>query len=148
MRLAFYYSYVLIITLLIVTLISWIEFNRLISKILKDYKMGHKNYKWNLSKERGRKIIFTMILSILKEKKDHSIHIDELHFLLNNRSKTTNIMNNNKKKTIQNFIRVVYGGLTQFIDDYEEFLLKKVNDGYIVQLNSLELNEWIFVEDV
>ena len=110
--------------------------------------MGHKNYKWNLSKERGRKIIFTMILSILKEKKDHSIHIDELHFLLNNRSKTTNIMDNNKKKTIQNFIRVVYGGLTQFIDDYEEFLLKKVNDGYIVQLNSLELDEWIFVEDI
>ena len=57
-------------------------------------------------------------------------------------------MNNNKKKTIQNFIRVVYGGLTQFIDDYEEFMLKKVNDGYIVKLNSSELNEWIFVENI
>ena len=110
--------------------------------------MGHKNYKWNLSKEKGRKIIFTMIESILREKKDHSIHIDELHFLLNNRTKNTIIMNNNKKKTIQNFIRVVYGGLTQFIDDYEEFMLKKVNDGYIVKLNSSELNEWIFVENI
>ena len=88
-----------------------------------------------------------MIESILREKKDHSIHIDELHFLLNNRTKNTIIMNNNKKKTIQNFIRVVYGGLTQFIDDYEEFMLKKVNDGYIVKLNSSELNEWIFVEN-
>ena len=110
--------------------------------------MVHKNYKWNLSKEKGRKIIFTMIESILREKKDHSIHIDELHFLLNNRTKNTIIMNNNKKKTIQNFIRVVYGGLTQFIDDYEEFMLKKVNDGYIVKLNSSELNEWIFVENI
>ena len=110
--------------------------------------MVHKNYKWNLSKEKGRKIIFTMIESILREKKDHSIHIDELHFLLNNRTKNTINMNNNKKKTIQNFIRVVYGGLTQFIDDYEEFMLKKVNDGYIVKLNSSELNEWIFVENI
>ena len=110
--------------------------------------MVHKNYKWNLSKEKGRKIIFTMIESILREKKDHSIHIDELHFLLNNRTKNTIIMNNNKKKTIQNFIRVVYGGLTQFIDDYEEFMLKKVNDGYIVKLNSSELNELIFVENI
>ena len=115
---------------------------------MKDYKLVHKNYKWNLSKEKGRKIIFTMIESILREKKDHSIHIDELHFLLNNRTKNTIIMNNNKKKTIQNFIRVVYGGLTQFIDDYEEFMLKKVNDGYIVKLNSSELNEWIFVENI
>ena len=33
--LSFYYFYILIITLIIVTSISWIEFNRLISKILK-----------------------------------------------------------------------------------------------------------------
>tara|TARA_Y100000817_G_scaffold230830_1_gene183249 strand:- start:166 stop:531 length:366 start_codon:yes stop_codon:yes gene_type:complete len=117
------------------------------SKIFEDNKMVHKNYKWNLSKEKGRKVIFNMIDTILRERKDHSIHIDELHFILNNRTKTTNIMNNNKKKTIQNFIKVVYGGLINFIDDYDEFLLKKDNEGYRVVLNRIETNEWILVEN-
>ena len=75
---------------------------------MKDYKMVHKNYKWNLSKEKGRRIIFTMIESILKERKEQSIHIDELNFLLNNQTKNTNFMNNNKKKNIHNFIRELF----------------------------------------
>ena len=29
--------------------------------------MVHKNYKWNVSKEKGRRIIFTLIETILKE---------------------------------------------------------------------------------
>ena len=49
--------------------------------------MVHKNYKWNVSKEKGRRIIFNLIETILKEKIDESIHIDELDFLLNNRTK-------------------------------------------------------------
>ena len=112
--------------------------------------MVHKNYKWNLSKEKGSKVIFNMIETILNERKNYSIHIDELNFLLNNRTKNTNIMNNNKKKTIQNFIKVVYGGLINFIDDYEEFMLKQGKDGYTVQLNDLRIdkNEWYFVENV
>jgi len=110
--------------------------------------MVHKNYKWNLSKEKGRRMIFNMIESILKERKDQSIHIDELNFLLNNRTKNTKIMNNNKKKNIHNFIKVVYGGLIHFLDDYEEFMLRRVNDGYMVELNNLEINDWIVVENV
>ena len=110
--------------------------------------MVHKNYKWNLSKERGRRLIFNTIDTILKERKDHKIHIDELHFLLNNRTKNTNIMNNKKKKNIHNFMKVVYGGLIQFLDDYDEFMLKKVNDGYIVELNNIESNDWIIVRNV
>ena len=109
--------------------------------------MVHKNYKWNLSKEKGQKIIFNLIESILKERKDHSVHIDELHFLLNNRTKNTSFINNKRKKNIQNFIKVVFGGLVNFIDDYERFLLKKQNDGYYVQLNktSLNVDEWVIV---
>ena len=79
-----------------------------------------------------------MIESILKERKEQSIHIDELNFLLNNRTKNTKFMNNNKKKNIHNFIKVVYGGLIHFLDDYEEFMQRRVNDGYMVELNNLE----------
>ncbi len=109
--------------------------------------MVHKNYKWNVSKEKGRKIIFNLIETILKEKTDESIHIDELDFLLSNRTKNTEFLNNNKKKNIRNFIKVVFGGLISFIDDYEEFLLKKINTGFVVQLNNLENNDWVIVED-
>ena len=109
--------------------------------------MVHKNYKWNVSKEKGRRIIFTLIETILKEKTNESIHIDELDFLLNNRTKQTEFLNNNKKKNIRNFIKVVFGGLVNFIDQYDDFLLKKVQNGYIVQLNDLEKNDWVIVED-
>ena len=109
--------------------------------------MVHKNYKWNVSKEKGRRIIFNLIETILKEKTNESIHIDELDFLLNNRTKQTEFLNNNKKKTIRNFIKVVFGGLVNFIDQYDDFLLKKVQNGYIVQLNDLEKNDWVIVED-
>ena len=57
-------------------------------------------------------------------------------------------MNNNKKKNIHNFIKVVYGGLIHFLDDYDEFMLRRVNDGYMVELNNLEINDWIVVENV
>ena len=110
--------------------------------------MVHKNYKWNVSKEKGRRIIFSLIETILKEKIDESIHIDELDFLLNNRTKQKDFLNNNKKKNIRNFIKVVFGGLIRFIDDYDEFLLKKINDGFIVQLNNLESEDWVIVKDL
>ena len=108
--------------------------------------MVHKNYKWNLSKEEGREIIYSKIESILKEKKDNSMEIDELIFLLNLRTKNITIMNNNKKKNISNFLKVVFGGIIQFIDDYDHFFIKKEKEKTIVQINNLEYSDWIFVE--
>ena len=110
--------------------------------------MVHKKYKWNLSKQKGRKLIFNMISDILKERKNQCIHIDELGFLLNIRTKKKEFLNNNKKKNIHNFIKTVYGGLVQFLDDYDEFMLRLTSDGYIVELNNIETNEWIFVDNI
>ena len=110
--------------------------------------MVHKNYKWNLSKQKGRKLIFNIISDILKERKNQCIHIDELGILLNNRTKKQEFLNNNKKKNIHNFIKTVYGGLVQFLDDYDEFMLRLTSDGYIVELNNIETNEWIFVDNI
>ena len=33
--------------------------------------MVHKNYKWNISKEKGQKVVFDMIEEILKEQKNY-----------------------------------------------------------------------------
>ena len=109
--------------------------------------MVHKNYKSNLSKEKGRRLIFNMIDTILKERKDQKIHIDELHFLLNNRTKNMSIMNNTKKKNMSNFIKVVFGGLINFIDNYDDFLLQIKNSNTLIRLNKLDISDWVFIED-
>ena len=109
--------------------------------------MVHKNYKWNISEEKGRNIIHNLIETLLKEKSDKKIEIEELNFLLNIRTKNMNITNNNKKKNICNFIKIVYGGLSNFIDNYDLFLLVINGKNTYVQLNELELNEWIIIDE-
>ena len=109
--------------------------------------MVHKNYKWNISEEKGRNMTYNLVEDILKEKTDNTIDIDELTFLLNNRTKDVNIINNNKKKNLTNYIKVVFGGIVHFIDDYDRFLLQKKDGGTLIKLNNIELNDWIFVDD-
>tara|TARA_Y100000817_G_scaffold299352_1_gene277374 strand:- start:380 stop:715 length:336 start_codon:yes stop_codon:yes gene_type:complete len=109
--------------------------------------MVHKNYKWNLSKEEGRKLIYTMLEKIIKEKKDNSIEINELIFLLNIRTKNLDIRNNNKQKNLSNFIKIVFGGVINFIDDYDNFLIQNINGNTFIQVNQSEANEWVFVEN-
>ena len=111
------------------------------------YKMVHKNYKWNISEEKGRNMTYNLVEAILKEKTDNTIEIDELTFLLNNRTKDVNILNNNKNKNLTNYIKVVFGGIVNFIDDYDRFLLQKKDGGTLIKLNNIELNDWIFVDD-
>ena len=109
--------------------------------------MVHKNYKWNLSKEEGIELVYTMMEKIIKEKKDNSIEINELIFLLNIRSKGLNIRNNNKQKNLSNFIKVVFGGVIKFIDDYDNFLLQKINGDTYIRVNQLDASDWVFVEN-
>ena len=89
--------------------------------------MVHKNYKWNISKEKGSNLIYNLIDQILLEKIDNSIEIEELLFLLNNRTKNIDFLNNNKKKNINNFIKNVFGSLTNFVDTYDHFVINKIN---------------------
>ena len=108
--------------------------------------MVHKNYKWNISKEKGQNLIFKNIELILKEKREEIMEIDELLTILNMRTRNIDILNNNKKKNIINYIKVVFGGIVNFIDSYEDFLYFKKEKKEFVKLNKLELSEWIIVE--
>ena len=109
--------------------------------------MVHKNYKWNFSKEKGRKLTYTMLEKIIKEKKDNSIEINELIFLLNIRSKDLDIRNNNKQKNLSNFIKIVFGGVINFIDDYDNFLVQEINGDTFIRINHLDASDWVFVEN-
>jgi hypothetical protein len=108
--------------------------------------MVHKNYKWNISKEKGQNLIFKNIELILKEKREEIMEIDELLTILNMRTRNIDILNNNKKKNIINYIKIVFGGIVNFIDSYEDFLYFKKEKKEFVKLNKLELSEWIIVE--
>ena len=109
--------------------------------------MVHKTYKWNIYEEKIRKIIFNLINNILTERKNKEIEYDELYFLLNNRTKTMNLTNNNKKKSITNYIKNVFGSLVNFIDDYENFMLVNKQKNVFVKLNCIDLSDWIILDD-
>ena len=109
--------------------------------------MVHKNYKWNISEEEGREIVYNNIEILLNERSNKTIEIEELIFLLNNRTKYIDIRNNNKKKNLSNFIKVICGGMINFLDDYSIFMLDINEKHTFVKLNQIETNDWIFVED-
>jgi hypothetical protein len=109
--------------------------------------MIHKNYKWNISEEEGRDIVYNNIEILLNERSNKTIEIEELIFLLNNRTKNIDIRNNNKKKNLSNFIKVICGGMINFLDDYSMFMLDINEKHTFVKLNQIETNDWIFVED-
>tara|TARA_B110000046_G_C12688500_1_gene271607 strand:+ start:151 stop:486 length:336 start_codon:yes stop_codon:yes gene_type:complete len=109
--------------------------------------MVHKNYKWNISENDARDTIYNLIENILIEKKDQEIEVSELSFLLNNRTKDIEFYNNKKKKNITNYMKVVFGGLVGFIDDYDNFLLCENDKKQVVKLNKIELSDWIFVNE-
>jgi len=109
--------------------------------------MVHKNYKWNISEEEGREIVYNNIEILLNERSNKTIEIEELISLLNNRTKYIDIRNNNKKKNLSNFIKVICGGMINFLDDYSIFMLDINEKHTFVKLNQIETNDWIFVED-
>jgi hypothetical protein len=112
--------------------------------------MVHKNYKWNISKEEGGKIAKDIINEILTEQKNNSIELNELIFLLNNRTNKVQITNNKKKKNIVNFLKVNFGGIRGFIDELNNIDLldeKGKVKVYNIDINIINLNDWVFIDD-
>lgn len=120
------------------------------SKYIQIKYMVHKNYKWNISKEEGSKLLDDKIREILVERNDR-IEISELNFAIQNRTKDIIVMNNKKKKNLINFIKVVLGGLKYYLEENKEnYFLTNENKKTYIELsviNSIKLNDWVFVDD-
>ena len=90
----------------------------------------------------------------LKESKNDTLEFNELVFLLNNRTRNLDLKNNNKKKTLTNFLKIVCNGVLQFIDDYDDYLVIKKNNKIYISYNNkkkqlVEFAEFVeFVEFV
>jgi len=110
--------------------------------------MVHKNYKWNISKEKGKSLALENIDEILSEQKNNSIELNELIFLLLNRTNKVQITNNKKKKNIVNFLKVNFGGIRVFIDELNNVdLLDEGNKVIVHDINIINLNDWVFIDD-
>ena len=112
--------------------------------------MVSNNYKWNIDKEKGILIAKDNITKILKESKNNTLEFNELVFLLNNRTRNLDLKNNNKKKTLTNFLKIVCKGVLQFIDDYDDYLVIKKNNYIYISYNNKknlfsDFDEWIFI---
>ena len=109
--------------------------------------MVHKNYKWNITEEEGKSLIYNTIMEILKERENKCIELNELNLLLNNRTKSIDIKNNNKKKNLTNFIKNNYDSIIYFIEKYDNISHFKKENNIYFKLNPTYENEWIFVEN-
>ena len=113
--------------------------------------MVHKNYKWNISKGEGKNIAIVCINDILSEQKNNSIELNELIFLLNNRTKNLDITNNKKKKNIVNFLKTNYGGIKTLLEQDIKFVITRKSDKYIISQNKeniFNLNDWVFIDEL
>ena len=113
--------------------------------------MVHKNYKWNISKEEGEKIAKDIINEILTEQKNNSIELNELIFLLNNRTNKIQITNHKKKKNLVNFLKVNFGGIRVFLNELSNVHLLEEDNRVIIRrlddINIINLNDWVFIDD-
>lgn len=102
--------------------------------------MVRKNYKWNLSKIEGKKLFIDNLNELFSEKNSNSIELEECLFLISKRTKNIEIRNNNKKKNLLNFIKKNYDGITPFIQNETDFILK---NNMILKIEKFD--DWIFV---
>tara|TARA_B100001750_G_C15427653_1_gene556424 strand:- start:584 stop:934 length:351 start_codon:yes stop_codon:yes gene_type:complete len=116
--------------------------------------MVRKNYKWNISKEEGEKLISDKINEILSDKGE--MEISELNFFIQTRSRDITIENNKKKKNLTNFIRNVFGGLRNFLESKKKYKITNIGTKIMVDIKKEKgediyflndyLNDWIIVD--
>tara|TARA_B100001123_G_C14733237_1_gene797769 strand:- start:145 stop:513 length:369 start_codon:yes stop_codon:yes gene_type:complete len=122
--------------------------------------MGHNNLKWNISEEKGNEIAHTLLIEILNDQ-NKPMPLNELVFLLNNRSKQYKIHSNKKHNCFTKYLKTVHGGVVKFLDDFNIYgIIKNGNDIKVVLIRDLledfdiksplkritRDNDWVIVE--
>ena len=103
--------------------------------------------KWNISKLDGQTLAYSIICDLLINSKDNILEMNELIYLLVNRTKKQTITNNNKKKNIINFLRSNYGGFKQFLELYDTIdIILDNNNEYVRYIKNYE-NDWTVIDN-
>ena len=104
--------------------------------------MVHGSIKWNISDERGIHIIHQGLIRILREQPKKFLPLKDLVFLLNRRTRYHKIHNNKKHNSLTNYIKIKYGGIIKFLDDYGLYGIRiKDNIDYIHLMDREDLTE-------
>lgn len=116
--------------------------------------MVRKNYKWNISKEEGEKIINEKITNFLSS--NGEMELADINFFIQTRCRDITVENNKKKKNLSNFIRNVFGGLRNFLENRKNYKFRTLGNRVMVDINKEEsedtyflndyLNDWIIVD--
>ena len=119
--------------------------------------MGHNKIKWNITLEKGIEIAHSTIIDILRENMCPT-PLNELVILLNSRTKHYKIHNQKKHNCFVKYLKVNYGGIISFLDNYHVYGIKNQDESiHVVLLEDLledeglpikqiiKDNEWIFV---
>ena len=101
--------------------------------------MVQKNIHWNISKEKGEKLIHENIINILNESNNNKLLLSELTVLLNQRTKKIKLTNHKKNKQLSLYIKNVYGSITEFLDNYSFYGLTFDKSKIYVSLIDTEL---------
>ena len=110
-----------------------------------------RNYKWNISLEKGKLSAHETIIEIIKENND-LIDLNKLILLLNQRTKHLNLKNNNVKRTITNFLKSNYKGILNFMESLDDIFIHKRDNKILISYNDKnelfhEFDEWLFINE-
>jgi len=121
---------------------------KIISKLSKMAKSGYRDFKWNISRSEGQILAYDSIKQILIESKNNLLELNELIVLINQRTKHLVIKNYTKRRNLINYLKINYGGIIQFLDDYDIFgIIKKENKMYVKLIDDF-LDEWVLIDDL
>tara|TARA_B100001094_G_C17869241_1_gene641287 strand:- start:51 stop:368 length:318 start_codon:yes stop_codon:yes gene_type:complete len=99
-------------------------------------------HRWNISKERGKRLIYNSIVNILSKQPNHSLEIKKLRENIYKNLKNVKITYNNQPKDIFNYIKNNLGGLIHIIDSHGDICISdKAGERIIHYLDPL-LDEW------
>lgn len=102
-------------------------------------------HRWNISKERGERLIYNSIVNILSKQPNHSLEIKKLRENISINLQNVKFIYNNKPKDIFNYVKNNLGGLIHIIDSHSDICIcDKAGQRIICYLDPI-LNEWVIV---
>lgn len=87
--------------------------------------MGHNQIKWTISEERALRLIHRTTIEILRSKSKRYIHLKELTFLLNNRTRSSHIHPQKKHNRLTKYISIKYGSVLKFFERFDIYEIKR-----------------------
>ena len=82
------------------------------------------------------------MIEILNEQPKKMMKLNEFVYLLNSRTKHHKIHNNKRHNCITKYIRINYGGIQKFIDDYSIYGISKNGGETCVHLLEKEMKDF------